>query len=156
MANMHFQDKAVFKKITWAEYCAYLRQHDHFLEQKSYDKPYTNYLSVYESTITHPSYNFYGIVIDNVVKGVTGIQEFEHQLIPDNSIRYRVLRIDRDQQGKNFGKQLLDFAVSHWPDKQYLFGYIRLSHVGWATHQGFQKIENLTADNNHCFMGKYI
>ena len=54
------------------------------------------------------------------------------------------------------GIQLLNFAVSHWQHKEYLFGYIRNSHQGWATHQGFAAMENLQADDNHRFMGKYI
>ena len=146
----------MFEQITWTQYCEYLKQHDHFLEAKSYTKPYTNFLNCYASTIQNPQYSFYGIVKDDVVMGVTGIQEFAHARMPNNCIRYRVLRIDEHLQGKNLGIQLLNFAVSHWQHKEYLFGYIRNSHQGWATHQGFAAMENLQADDNHRFMGKYI
>lgn len=156
METIHFLGKAVFNKISWQEYCAYLKQHNHFLDQRSYTKPYTNFLSEYQSTIVAPQFEFYGITQNGTIKGVTGIQEFEHALLPSHSIRYRVLRIDADQQGNNLGRRLLDFAVQHWPTKQYLFGYVRLSHVGWASHQGFKKIEKLISDSDHCFMGKHI
>lgn len=156
MDTIHFLGKAVFDKISWQEYCAYLKQHNHFLNQRSYTKPYTNFLGEYKSTVVAPRFEFYGLIQNGTIKGVTGIQEFGHALIPDHSIRYRVLRIDRDQQGKNLGRQLLDFAVQHWPAKQYLFGYVRHSHVDWASQQGFVPMLDLIADGDHTFMGKSI
>ncbi len=156
MVTHRIGGKVMFKQISYEEYNTYLRKHNHFLDEFSYHKPYTNWLNNYQSTIENPLYGFYGIVENNNIVGVTGIQEFEHQLLPSNSIRYRVLRIDEELRGNNVGITLLDFAAQHWPEKKYLFGYARDIHTAWSVKQAFDNINGMVGDHNHNFMGKSI
>ena len=146
----------LFKKISYKEYNTYLKKHNHFLDEHSYHNPYTNCLNEYYSTIKNPLYGFYGIVKNNNIVGVTGIQEFEHQLLPSSSIRYRVLRVDEELRGNNLGISLLNFATQQWPGKKYLFGYIRTTHTDWSAKQGFVNIDGMVGDHNHTFRGKHL
>jgi hypothetical protein len=143
----------VFEQISWEDYILYIVEHNHF--NISTKNQYVKTLGPYKSTTINPKYKFYGIIDNNDIVGVTSLQEFDHHLLPKNSLRYRVLRINKEYRGQNLGWDFLKNCFSEWLDKEFIFGYIAYYHIQWALKHHFKILDNPTKDC-HTLMGRYL
>lgn len=137
------------KEIVWETYIDYLNLHNHFNDSHT-RSPYCSTLGPYKSTSINPKYKFYGLFDKKNLIGVTSLQEFDHRVIPQNSIRYRVLRINKEYRGRDLGWHFLSKCLSYW-NKIFIFGYIAKHHIPWAKKHNFKRLDNPT-DDGHVLM----
>ena len=134
----------IVKRISFDYIKEYWIEVDHFKDPNKKIVEVIKTLGNHVTPFSDPRRISYGLFDNNYMIGATHLVQWTEDLV-----RYRTLNIRKEYRGNDLGWHLLSEAwTMDWIGYKTLYGYIRDTHVPWATKHGFQYYDDEYVDNH--------